>query len=110
MSKTVKQLKHPYIKITKKIRGGDPVISGTSIRVMDIVIRYEVMGMSPDEIIVAYPHLSLSQVHDALSYFYEHKSHIDKKWRDAIKDTEAVKKMHPSILEKKIGKVKDIYR
>jgi len=69
----------------KKIRGGEPVVSGTGMRVMDITIRYEVMGMSPDEIIIAIPHLNFSQVHDALSYYYEHKKEIDNKWRDAKK-------------------------
>lgn len=110
MTTTVKKLRHPYITVNKKIRGGEPVISGTGIRVMDIAIRYEVMGMSPDEIIAALPHINLSQVHDALSYYYEHKSEIDRKWSKAIKETEALKKTHPSILGKKIGKVKDIYR
>ncbi|MEW6163024.1 MAG: DUF433 domain-containing protein [Nitrospirota bacterium] len=109
MSTLTKQVRHPYITSDKKIRGGEPVISGTGIRVLDIAIRYEIMGMSPEDIIVAFPHLNLSQVHDALSYYYEHKSEIDKVWKDAIKSTEAVKKTYPSILEKKIGKIKDIH-
>jgi uncharacterized protein (DUF433 family) len=104
-----KQVRHPYITSDKKIRGGEPVISGTGIRVLDIAIRYEIMGMSPEDIIVAFPHLNLSQVHDALSYYYEHKNEIDKTWKDAIKSTEAIKKIRPSILEKKIGKIKDIH-
>lgn len=110
MNISVKQLKHPYITVNKKIRGSEPVISGTGIRVMDIAIRHEVMGMSPDEIMAALPHLNLSQVHDALSYYYEHKNEIDKRWRDAIKDAESLKKTYPSLLEKRIGKIKDIYR
>src|SRR4030065_1455856 len=101
MSITVKEIRHPYISIDKKIRGGEPVIAGTGIRVLDIAIRYEIMGMSPEDIIVALPHLNLSHVHDALSYYYEHKNEIDKKWKEAIKKTEALKKTHQSILEKK---------
>lgn len=66
--------------------------------------------MSPDEVLVAFPHLNLSQVHDALSYYYEHKDEIDKKWKDEIKEIESLKKKHVSILEKKIGKIKDIHR
>jgi len=107
---TLIKLKHPYITVNKKIRDGNPIISGTGIRVMDIAIGYEVMGKSPDEIISALPHLNLSQIHDALSYYYEHKNEIDKRWRDAIKDSEVLKRIYPSVLEKKIGKVKDIYR
>lgn len=110
MSTLIKEVRHPYIKTDKKIRGGEPIIAGTGIRVLDIAIRYEIMGMSPDEILVAFPHLNLSQVHDALSYYYEHKDEIDKKWKDEIKEIEPLKKRHVSILEKKIGKIKDIHR
>ncbi|OGW55070.1 MAG: hypothetical protein A2Y48_10540 [Nitrospirae bacterium RIFCSPLOW2_12_42_9] len=109
MHTAVKKVRHPYIAVNKRIRGGEPVVSDTGIRVLDIAVRYEVMGMSPEDIIVALPHLNLSQVHDALSYYYEHKNEIDKKWKEAIKKTEALKKTHPSILEKKVGRIKDIY-
>lgn len=105
-----KQVRHPYIAIDKKIRDGEPVISGTGIRVLDIAIKYEVMGMSPEDIIVAFPHLNLPQIHDALSYYYEHKNEMDKTWKDAIKKTEIIRKAYPSIMEKKVGKIKDIHR
>jgi uncharacterized protein (DUF433 family) len=110
MSILVKEIKHPYITSERKIRGGEPIISGTGVRVLDIAIRYEVMGMSPEDIIIALPHLTLPQVHDALSYYYEHKSEIDKRWKDSIKSTEALKRTRTSVLEKKIGKIKDIHR
>ena len=87
MSISAKQLKHPYITTNKKIRNGEPIISGTGIRVLDIAIRYELAGMTPDDIIVALPHINLSQVHDALSYYYDNKDEIDIYWKKAIKDT-----------------------
>ncbi len=110
MAIAAKQVKHPYITTDKKIRGGAPIIAGTGIKVLDVAIRYEVMGMSPEDIIVALPHLNLSQIHDALSYYYEHKSEIDQDWRNALKKTATAKKIVESPLEKKLGKIKDIYR
>ncbi len=110
MNTTVKEIRHPYISVDRKIRGGEPVIAGTGIRVLDIAVRYEIMGMSPEDIIIALPHLNLSKVHDALSYYYEHKSEIDKKWKETIKSTEALKKIYPCVLERKLGKIKDIHR
>lgn len=110
MTTMVKQIKHPYIISNKKIRGGEPVIAKTGIRVLDIAVRYELMGMSPEDIILALPHLTLPQVHDALSYYYEHKAEIDKKWREALKATAALKKKSSSVLEQKIGPVKNIHR
>ena len=110
MSTAVKQIKHPYIRVDRRIRGGVPVIAGTGIRVLDVAIRYEIMGMSPEDILIAFPHLNLSQVHDALSYYYEHKTTIDKEWKEAIKKTGSMRKAYPSVLEKKLGKVKNIHR
>ncbi len=109
MNTPVKEVIHPYIAVDKKIRGGEPVISQTGVRVLDIAIRYEIMGMSPDDIIIALPHLNLAQIHDALSYYYEHKDDMDRKWKEALKDTETLRKTSPSALEKKIGKLKDIH-
>lgn len=105
----IEKVRHPYITISKKIRGGEPVISGTGIRVLDIAVRYEIIGMSPEDIIVALPHLNLSQIHDALSYYYEHKAEMDKTWKAIIKETDAMRRRHPSVLERKIGKIKDIH-
>lgn len=65
--------------------------------------------MSPDDIIVALPHLTLSQIHDALSYYYEHKQEIDRKWKDVIESTGIMRKAHKSVLEQKLGKVKNIH-
>jgi uncharacterized protein (DUF433 family) len=76
MQETI-DIKHPYITKDPKISGGSPVISGTRIRVIDVVIEYDRLGMTPDEIIDAHPHLTLEAVHDALSYYYENREFFD---------------------------------
>ncbi len=73
---------HPYIGIDSEICNGSPVILGTRIRVVDIAVEYEYMKCSPDDIITAHPHLRLEQVHDALSYYYEHRAEIDRKIKE----------------------------
>ena len=70
---------HPYIVIKKDVCDGSPIIEGTRTRVIDIVIEYEVLGRSPDEIIRSHPHVSLYQIHDALSYYYENRDELDRK-------------------------------
>ena len=77
-----KKTKHPYISIDPRIAGGQPVIRGTRIKVMDIAFKYEFMGLSADRIVDEYPHLKLEQIHDALSYYYENKDAFDKKYRE----------------------------
>jgi uncharacterized protein (DUF433 family) len=51
---------------------GAPTIEGTGIRVKDVAEAYEHSGYEPDEITQLYPELSLSDVHRALAYYYDH--------------------------------------
>lgn len=97
-----RKTKHPYISIDPKISGGQPVIRGTRIKVIDIAIRYELMGMSADRIIDEYPHLKLEQIHDALSYYYEHKDMFDRKYRKDQSFLTQLKKQYPSKLKAKL--------
>jgi len=73
---------HPYVIQDERISGGSAVIKGTRTRVVDIVLEYEYQVYSPDEIISAHPHLTLQQIHDALSYYYENREEIDKRIKD----------------------------
>lgn len=98
-----KKTKHPYISIDPKISEGQPVISGTRIKVMDIAINYELLGLSADKIIDEYPNLKLEQIHDALSYYYEHKDMFDKKYREDQAFLAQLKKQYPSKLKAKLG-------
>ncbi|MFH0813369.1 MAG: DUF433 domain-containing protein [Pseudomonadota bacterium] len=107
---SVKKAKYPYIVSKKGIRGGSPVIEGTGIQVMDIAVRYHLLENTTDEIIAVYPDLTLSQVHDALSYYYDHKEEMDRHWRESLEKVEEMRKRHKSVLEGKLGKVKDLYR
>lgn len=70
---------HPFIVKKEDVCNGSPIIEGTRTRVIDIAIEYEVLGHSPDVIIDSHPYLNLSQVHDALSYYYDNRDELDKK-------------------------------
>lgn len=86
------------------------MIAGTGIRVLDVAVRYEVMRMTPEEIMVALPHLTLPQIHAALSYYSAHKAELDKEWKASLKKIERLRKDHPSMLEQKLGQVKNLHR
>jgi len=89
-------IKHPHISRDRRISGGSPIITGTRTRIIDIVIEYEYLGYTPDEIINAHPHLSLPQVHDALSYYYEHQEEIDREIRERKERIEELRKHYQS--------------
>ena len=59
-------------------RAGRPraFIAGTRVRVQDIYALAEIQGRTPDEIVRALPHLTLGQVHAALSYYFDHRQQI----------------------------------
>ncbi len=76
---------------TDGIRGGKPCIAGTRISVSDIVIWSE-QGQSPDEIVNDFPHLTLSDVHAALAFYYANQLDIDQQIRDSEKAAEEWKR------------------
>ena len=60
----------------EKIRGGRPKIAGTGLTVSRIAGWYK-MGMTPEEIALEYPHLTLAQVHAALAYYHINRDEIE---------------------------------
>jgi uncharacterized protein (DUF433 family) len=58
------------------IRGGRPKIAGSGLTVNRIAGWYK-MGMTPDEIALEYPHLTLAQVHAALAYYHANREEIE---------------------------------
>jgi len=66
-----------HIDVRKNRRGLErPMIAGTRIRVQDIASDYERHGMTAEEIAREFPHLSLAQVHAALSFYFDHRDEI----------------------------------
>src|SRR5712691_9259580 len=59
-----------------KIRGGRPKIAGTGLTVSRIAVWYK-MGMTPEEIALEYPHLTLAHVHAALAYYHVNRDEIE---------------------------------
>ncbi|MEX0804880.1 MAG: DUF433 domain-containing protein [Candidatus Binatia bacterium] len=110
MAKAKSQLKeHPFIEKRSGVRGGAPVIAGTGVKVLDVAIRYEVMNMTPEEIMIALPHLTLPRIHAALSFYYTHKAQFDKEWKASLKKIARLRAKTPSVLEEKLGPLKNLH-
>jgi uncharacterized protein (DUF433 family) len=100
----LKKINYTYITRKKGVCGGKPIIAGTRIKVAQIAIEYDRMGLTSDEIIQAHPHLTLAQVHDALSYYYDNIEEISEDIRANENFVEEMREQYKSILEKKLGK------
>lgn len=52
-------------------------LSGTRVKVIEVVLDKLAHGWSPEEIHFQHPGLSLAQIHTALAYYYENQKHLD---------------------------------
>ncbi len=91
-----------YIAIKPGFCGGKPHIVGHRIKVQQVAIWHEKLGMSPDEIAATYPGLSLPAIYAALAYYHAHRDEIDA---DIAEDEKFVAELQaksgPSLLQQK---------
>ena len=57
--------------------GGVPIIAGTNMKVVELVMAQLAHGWSPEELYFQHPYLSLGQIHSALAYYWDHKEELD---------------------------------
>lgn len=94
MTVKARKVRYPYIEKQAEVCGGRAVIEGTRIAVWLLFRRYRA-GQFPEEIQAAYPHLSLSQIHEALAYAFDHleemqadlEANAEETWRERLKDS-----------------------
>jgi uncharacterized protein (DUF433 family) len=82
MTRAVEKVMHPYLTSRKDYCGGHPVIKGTKFPVRSVVNYILRQGLSPEELVKEFPHLTLAQVYDALSYYYDHKDDIERELQE----------------------------
>lgn len=91
-----------HIEMTTGVCGGKPRIAGHRITVQNIVvIWHEQMGMSPDEILLHYPSINLSDIYAALAYYYDHREEIRKQIEDDENFALKIKNKTVSLIEQK---------
>lgn len=78
---------HPYIASHSQVHSGEPVVRGTRVPVRSIVQYVLREGITPEALVKEFPRLSLAAVYDALSYYYDHRSQIDKLLRGQTEAT-----------------------
>ncbi len=66
-------------------------IVGANTKVIEVVCDKIAYGWSPEEMHFQHPHLSLAQIHAALSYYYDHKEEIDTEIAQQVKEYEKLR-------------------
>ncbi len=91
-----------HIEISPGIAGGKPHIAGHRITVQNIVVWYDRLGKSADEIATEYD-LNLSDIHAALTYYFDHRDEIDRSIEEDRIFSETLRKTIPSKVQQKLN-------
>jgi uncharacterized protein (DUF433 family) len=91
-----------HIEVVEGPNGPKARIVGSRIRVQDVVIWHEKLGMSPDEIVHQYPTITLADVHAALAYYWDHRDDIERTIADEDAFVEEFRRGYVSPLEERL--------
>ena len=82
---------------------GVPIISGTTMKVIELVGAHQAYGWSPPELHFQFPHLSMSQIHSALASYWDHKEELDADMKKRLEYADRSRREAlPSPLAKKL--------
>lgn len=57
---------------------GVPMIAGTTMKVVELVVEKTAYGWSPEELHFQHPYLTLGQIYSALAYYWDHLDALDE--------------------------------
>ena len=78
---------HPYIRIEAS-RGGDRAFVKDAGTPVSVIAGYIQLGLVPDDFAEeVHPALTLAHVHDALSYYDDHREEIDREIAENTEET-----------------------
>jgi uncharacterized protein (DUF433 family) len=55
-----------------------PMIAGTTMKVIELVLDRIAYGWSPEELHFQHPYLSMGQIYSALAYYADHQEELDE--------------------------------
>lgn len=72
-----------------------PIIRGTTMKVIELVLDHIAYGWSPEELHLQHPYLSMGQVHSALAYYWDHKEELDADIERRAQEAEELRRRLP---------------
>jgi uncharacterized protein (DUF433 family) len=72
---------YEHITLNEK---GIPVIDGTTMKVVELIMAQKAHGWRPEELHYQHPYLNMSQIHSELSNYWDNKATLDAdiEWRE----------------------------
>lgn len=65
---------YPHVERDGK---GNPILAGTTMKIVELVMAQRAYGWSPEEIHFQHPELGLGQIYSALAYYWDHQEELD---------------------------------
>jgi uncharacterized protein (DUF433 family) len=69
-----------------------PLISGTTMKVVEIVLAQAAHGWSAEELHIQFPQLTLGQIYSALAYYWDHRDELDADIENRVEKVDKIQK------------------
>lgn len=69
------QTRYEHIQVDEN---NAPFITGTTMKVVELVLNHKAYGWSPEELHFQHPRLTMGQIHSALAYYWDHQKELDR--------------------------------
>ena len=70
-----------------------PVILGSTMKVVELVLAHLAYGWSPEELHFQFPHLTLGQIYSALAYYWDHQEELDQDVEKRLRSVERLQRL-----------------
>lgn len=72
-----------------------PMIAGTTMKVVELILEKIAYGWSPEELHFQHPYLTLGQIHSALAYYWDHQQELEQDIERRLKAVDKLQQMIP---------------
>jgi uncharacterized protein (DUF433 family) len=95
-AEVVMETRYEHVTLNKDLV---PSITGTTMKVVELVVEQQAYGWSPEELHFQHPYLTLGQIHSALAYYWDHHEELDRDIRRRLQRVDELRsKNQPSEL------------
>ncbi len=96
----MKETRYEHITLTED---NVPMIVGTKMKVVELVLDHIAYGWSPEELHFQHVDLTMGQIHSALAYYWDHKAEMDEDIERGLQTVDELRRtVKPSPLIEKL--------
>lgn len=96
------EMMQSHIEVVEGAGGPKARIAGSRIRVEDVAIWHEKVGMPVDEIVYHYPTITLADAYAALAYYWDHRDELERNMREGQAFVDEFRRTYTGPIEEKL--------